>query len=282
MARAAIGFTVLNNTRYMQQDYTITVSSVGTGAIYAVTEAGATSQIDVQVEALYEQLLGRDPDAAGLAFWAGSGAGGLGQMADSFLTSPENFNNDFAVMAAYQGTTGAPPTYAQFFNSRGDPYPDRRPVSLATLGYSDSLIRRSNFTAATLYQNLLNRPPAPDESSGAEAGLAAWFETLIGYPATTTPIGASENEFQSTGIYHTTLATDHTNALYLRMLYYLTLARDPDPGGFSFWLGIANGGGPGLLFQGAASFPTRIQIVGTGTPGVGFVGSPEFQRLFGN
>jgi len=35
-------------------------------------------------------------------------------MADSFLTSPETFNSDFVVMAAYQAATGAPPTFAQF------------------------------------------------------------------------------------------------------------------------------------------------------------------------
>lgn len=53
-----------------------------------------------EVYALYEKLLGRDPDAGGLAFWTGAGGASLGQMADSFLKSPEAFNSDFAVMAA--------------------------------------------------------------------------------------------------------------------------------------------------------------------------------------
>jgi hypothetical protein len=47
-------------------------------------------------------------------------------------------------------------------------------------------------------------------------------------------------------------------------------------------LGIANSGGPGLLFQGPAGFGTRIQIMGPGTLGQGFIGSPEFQGLFAN
>ena len=80
-----------------------------------MTEAGSgDSQVYREVYALYEQLLGRDPDPAGFAFWTGSGGAGLGQMADSFLTSPEAFNSDFVVMAAYQAATGAPPTFAQF------------------------------------------------------------------------------------------------------------------------------------------------------------------------
>ena len=66
------------------------------------------------------------------------------------------------------------------------------------------------------------------------------------------------------------------------MLYFVILNRDPDPGGLSFWLGIANGGGPGVLFQGAAGFNTRIQLLGAGTPNEGLVGSPEFQGLFAN
>jgi hypothetical protein len=64
------------------------------------------------------------------------------------------------------------------------------------------------------------------------------------------------------------------------MVYFTTLSRDPDASGQQFWLGVANGGGPGILFQGNAGYPTRIQIRGPGTPGQGFAGSPEFQRLF--
>jgi len=78
------------------------------------------------------------------------------------------------------------------------------------------------------------------------------------------------------------MAPDHTNALYVRMLYYVILSRDPDPGGLSFWEGVANSGGPGILFQGSAGYGTRIQILGPGTPNQGFIGSPEFQGLFAN
>jgi hypothetical protein len=37
-----------------------------------------------------------------------------------------------------------------------------------------------------------------------------------------------------------------------------------------------------LLFQGAAGYATRIQILGPGAPSQGFIGSPEFQALFAN
>ncbi|MGO9259959.1 MAG: hypothetical protein ACLQU1_27150 [Bryobacteraceae bacterium] len=64
------------------------------------------------------------------------------------------------------------------------------------------------------------------------------------------------------------------------MLYFVILARDPDPGGLQFWIGIANGGGAGLLFQGQAGYPTRFQILGTGIPLQGFLGSVEFEDLY--
>ena len=69
---------------------------------------------------------------------------------------------------------------------------------------------------------------------------------------------------------------DHTNGLYITMLYYVILDRNPDEGGYQYWLGIANGGGAGILFQGTAGYPTRFQILGPGTQGQGFIGSPEF------
>ena len=194
-------------------------------------------------------------------------------MADDFLTSPEAFNSDFAVMAAYQAATGAPPTYAQYTAAVAHVRAGTLPVaSLFT-----SLLP-TGYTATTLYQNLLNRVPGAADSGCIATGLSACFETIIGYPGSVTPMSTPNNEFQSTG----TNSTDHTNALYVRMLYYVILNRTPDAGGLSFWLGIANAGGPGLLFQGAAGYPQRLQILGPGTPSQGFIGSSEFQGLFVN
>jgi hypothetical protein len=270
---------LLNNTHNGQQSDTITVASAEASASYSVTEAGSgDGQMYREVYAVFEQLLGRDPDPAGFAFWTGQGGAGLGQMADSFLTSPEAFNTDFAVMATYQAATGGPPTYSQFAAAVASVRSGTQTVP----GLFNALIG-GGFTATTLYQNLLNRAPSGGESNSAEAaGLAPWFEALIGYPGSTTPIHSPNNEFQSTGTYQTTLAADHTNALYVEMLYYVILGRDPDATGFTYWLGVANGGGPGLLFQGLAGYPTRLQILGPGTPNQGFIGGPEFQGLFSN
>jgi hypothetical protein len=269
-----VGFALLNNTHNAEQTYTIAVANATASATYTVTEAGSgDSQVYREVYALYEQLLGRDPDPAGFAFWSGSGGAGLGQMADSFLTSLEAFNSDFAVMAAYQAATNAPPTYAQFTAA----VTSVRAGTQTVPGLFNSLTGPGS-TATTLYQNLLNRTPTGADSSCTSMTLANCFQTIIGYPSNITPVGATNNEFQSTGTYH----TDHTNGLYVQMIYYVTLSRDPDAAGLAFWTGIANGGGPGVLFRGSAGYNTRIQILGPGTPNQGFIGSPEFQGLFAN
>lgn len=273
----SVTFTALSNAASFVRTGNIAISSAGGGAAtVTVTEAGSTDPVlPREVRVLYQSILGRDPDPAGFAFWTGGGAAGLGQMADSFMTSPEAFDSDFAVIAAYQAALGAAPTFAQFSSSVNALRAGAQTVAGL---YTSLLSANSDATPAniaTLYGNLLGREPQPVEVLEAEvAGLPNWFETLIGYPAGNTivaPPGSAANEFQSTAGFH----TDHTMGLYIDLLYFLTLGRSPDPAGYQFWMGIANRGGPGLLFQGAAGYATRIQITGTGAPGQGFVGSPE-------
>ena len=183
-------------------------------------------------------------------------------------------------MAAYQAATGAPPLFADFTtqvaNIRGG--------TQTIPGLFSSLIASNSvYSPTTLYQNLLNRVPTSTETTNCNAaGLSACFATLIGFPGTNAPISATNNEFQSTGTFanHTSTAGDHTNALYITMLYYVILGRNPDPGGLQYWLGVANSGGAGILFQGNAGFPTRIQILGPGTPTQGFIGSSEFVNKY--
>ena len=276
----AVTYTVLTNTGSSTRTGSIAVrSSTGASVLVPVSEAADTEPIVLrEVRLLYQSMLGRDPDAAGFAFWTGSGAAGLGQMADPFLTSPEAFNTGFAVMATYQAATGAPPSYAQFPPALGG----IRSGSQSIVGLFDSLIAGNNgFNAATLYQNLFNRAPAVGEAVACSP-LSSCFQNLIGYPANTTPAAAMNNEFQSTGSYanHASAAGDYTNSLYITMLYFVITGRDPDAGGLAFWTGIANRGGAGLEFQGSAGIGTRLQILGPGTPGQGFLGGTEFNGLF--
>jgi len=275
----AATFVALSNLASAPRTATITISSAsGAGSSFTVTEGpDSENSSDRFVRALYQAILGRDPDSSGFAFWTGAGATGLSMMADSFLTSPEAFNTDFAVMAAYQAGTGAAPTYAQFWTAVSSIRAGTETVATLYTSLLGSNSTANAATVATLYRNLLSRNPLPSEIQMAEdAGPAPWFETLIGYPATITnaaPAGAVANEFQSTGAFH----TDHTNGLYIALLYYVILGRDYDLPGYDYWVGVANSGGPGILFQGQAAYPARIEILGTSiVQDPGFVFSPEF------
>jgi hypothetical protein len=273
--------SVLSNTETTIRTASITITpSSGSAVTAQVTQPASpasTPLIDLEVTALYQTVLDRDPDSTGYAFWTGSGEIALGQMLDSFLTSPEGYNNDFAVLAAYQAATGDAPTFAQFTAAMA-----AIREGTQTIGGLFSSLTGSGFTAATLYQNLLGRSPSPSEITAANAaGLVSWFQTLVGFPASATPVAAVNNEFQSTGTFanHTSAAADHTNALYIRLLYFTILRRDADPIGLNYWLGVANTGGAGILFQGSITLSIRMEIEGSG-PGQGFAGSPEFQALY--
>lgn len=285
---ASVTYLALSNATTSSRTATITVTPTTLSPVsFSASQPGSTAPLlDREVTALYQSILGRDPDSGGYAFWT-AGSSGLGETADAFFTSPESFNTNFAVIAAYQAATGAPPTYAEFTPA----------VLSVRLGgqtiaglFSSLVVGNSSYSATNLYQNLLNRAPGSAEDAACiSAGLSTCFETVIGYPQTVSPIGTTANEWQSTcgvgaciGVGSTThLSTgDHTNALYIYMLYFTLLNVNPDPGGLQFWVGVANSGGAGILFQGTEGSPTRIQILGPGTPSQGFIGSPEFQSRF--
>jgi hypothetical protein len=290
------GFNALSNPTTFARTAIITINpAAGTPSVLQVTQTASSAPLlNRQVAALYQSVLGRDGDPTGFAFWTGAGTAGLGQMLDSFTTSPEAYNTDVAVMAAYQAATGSLPTYAEFTAS----------VSSVRLGVQTvpglftalSTANNPLYSSTNLYANLLNRAPGASDAACIASGLANCFTTIIAYQATAVPVGpGSNNEFQSTGTFANlvgscttpssagtlcTVPKDHTNLLYITMLYFTVLGRDPDSGGLEYWLAIANSGGAGLLFQGSTGYPTRIQIVGTGVAGQGFAGSSEFQSLY--
>jgi hypothetical protein len=284
-------YEALSNPTTSARTATVTFTpSVGVPSVIQFTQpASSAPSLQRQVTALYQSILGRDPDTAGYNFWTGQGTAGLGLMVDNFLTSPESYNTNFGVMEAYQAATGAGPNLAAFnaavLQVR---LGGTTPTGLFTT-LSSSV---TGFSATNLYMNLLNRAPTAGEATTCNANLANCFTTLTDAAnASATPFGPGTTlEFLSTGSFanHTASCTsgtctvpgDHTNNLYIRLLYFTILGRDPDAGGLQFWFGIANGGGAGIQFQGNTEQPVRLQILGPGTQGQGFVGSAEFQALF--
>jgi len=121
---------------------------------------------------------------------------------------------------------------------------------------------------------LLGRQPAAAELA---AGLNA-LNRQIQTPYGVFPGVYGSAEFQNTGAFRS--APDHSNGLYLSMLYFLILGRDMDLGGFTFWKDVLDSGGPGIYDSGQAGSAARLLILGTGPPNEGFIGSAEFQGRF--
>jgi hypothetical protein len=258
----------MSNPKTSARQSTVTITGGGTlaGTNYTLTlneAANTTESVNQrQVRALYQSILGRDPDQAGFAFWTGQGAGALGSMIDQFMVNaPETFGTDWMTMLAYQGATGVAPSFSQFLQSVAA----LRSGALTPATLFSSLAP-SGLTTTQVYQNLLGRNPNSTEA--AQTPFAA-FQSII-----------ASSEFQTGSDIKT-----HTNTLYIRWLYYVILSRDPDVGGLNFWLNIANSIGNGVYYAGQAPLAARINnIIGTGStsPGsfLGYAGSPEFQFLF--
>lgn len=224
--------------------------------MFTVTEALSSQPLLIrQVVALYQQLLGREPDAAGFNFWTGQGTAGLGQMADSFLISTEAQGSDFQAVTIYQGALGRLPSFTEYFTALAG----IRSNSQAAQQMFNTLLGTSSNSAAvtvSMYLSLLGRAPTTAEMNiGVNQPPYTLFQTLT-----------ASQEFRN-----------NTNPLYIQMLYFLILSRTPDQAGFNFWVGVANQGSSEIYFNSPA---TRITILGTGQPGEGFIGSPEFQGLF--
>ncbi|HLJ48560.1 MAG TPA: DUF4214 domain-containing protein [Bryobacteraceae bacterium] len=268
-----LGFNlvVFSNTQTTSRTGNIIVTATSTTgtqpppATFVVTEAPSTGMTPLQrqVQALYQRLLGREPDYNGFTFWTNQGAAALGQMADSFLTSPEAQSSDFEVLAIFQAAQGHLPSYADYSNALNA----IRASSLTPQQLLANLFGTNNNSPAItslIYLGLLNRPPTSAElSAAAGQNPFAVFQNLFG-----------SLEFRNGSGY---TAADHSNALFVRMLYDVILQRDADPAGFSFWLATANSVVPGIYYN---SVFGRLLLEGNGAPGEGFIGSPEFQGLF--
>ena len=303
---ATISFNAFTNTHLAARSATITITAVGVALVsFTINEAGSTqSMLNRETQALYQRVLGREPDPAGFSFWicttpatvspcGNLGVAGLGQMVDDFLQSQEGMNTDFQVPAIYQAILGRQPVFAEWSSSVAPFRVNDTPAgwSAAAAVLINTLLNSTEYASRygppgntsnvvfNLYRNSLNRQPTSVELANGIAtvttsGLSALFSTIF--------TGA---EFQNTGAFASaSAATDHSNNLFVTLIYFAVLARDPDPSGYAFWVGVAKSGGAGIYFQplGTTGANTRFQIEGPGTPNQGLVGSIEFQSLFAN
>jgi len=280
---SGVTFNAFANTNSSARTATITAA----GKIFTVTQpASPAALLNREVTALYQTFLGREPDAGGYSFWTGIGAPKdsagnvlLGTMVDNFVTSPEGVGTDFAVMTVYKTVLNRAPSFNEWLTAVTAVRNGTVPAAQLMTNLLNSTEFATNFGSPNINSNLvtnlylhaLGRGPNSTELSNAASVTAATsYAFFLNYSATN---GSSSGVFSATTEYKNT-----TNPLYIGELYFGILGRDSDVGGFNFWVGIANNGGPGILFNGPQS--TRLAIMGTSIGSLGFVFAPEFQNRF--
>jgi uncharacterized delta-60 repeat protein len=199
----------------------------------------------------FRDFLGREGDAAGVAFWAQYltlGTQSRGQVIENFLASSE-FQGTIAPVARlyfayflripdydglnfwigyYRGGNSLEAVSGQFAGS---------PEFVNRYGALDN----GQFVDL-VYQNVLGRLP--------DAGGRAFWQGELDSGARTR--GQVMLGFSESAEYRNLTA----NEIYVTMTYIGMLRRAPDPGGFSFWVNSLDGGGSGLaLIDGFLASP---------------------------
>jgi ankyrin repeat protein len=230
VAGGSIGFNVFTNTSSSPRTAAIQVSGVSNKVTVTIDEAGSTAPVlNRQVAYLYQHILGREPDASGLARWTNA-TQALSSLTSELLDSVEARESDFKVMAMYQAINGSPPEYSTWLETLQALRNGRSAESQFT-----AILGSSSCAAECLYMNMLGRAPTVSELA---AGVAPQPFTLF------TGLFTSP-EFRSKG-------------LYVTLLYYLILERAPNPSEIALWMG-AGGKGQSAGLIGSAEFLARFQ-----------------------
>jgi len=197
----------------------------------------------------YLDFLNREPDAGGQRYWAGqiTQCGADAQcthdrrvnVADAFFFEPEFQQTGAYIYRIYKAAFGLKPTYAQFMSDRGrvisgngldqsknslaltfvqrDEFKSKYPRSLQADGFVDALL-------GTIKQN-------------SNVDLSSQRGALLGlYDGTDNGRAAILRQVSETQAF---LDAEY-NKSFVLMEYFGYLRRDPEQGGFNFWLGQLN------------------------------------------
>jgi hypothetical protein len=282
-ASTTVALSMRTNSTTLPQTAHITLSGTMSGLpfnmAFTVTQAGSVeNQLQRVVRALYQTILGREPDAGGWAFWTspsvpvdGNGVALVNVMADDFYRSAEFQGNGFAIFSIYDAVMGRLPSFAEW--SAGTSA--IRNLTATPAQIVDALagtVSNAAFVQMAI-GNGLGRPATPAEISSYSAQLNG---------------GQSKFDFLNNVIFADPAFQNATNGAFVAMLYYTILVRGFDDAGYNFWLGVvSNPPGQGGIFyvfnQPAGAYAVKLAVIGQAVPPnpslLGFLGSPEFQGL---
>jgi ankyrin repeat protein len=159
-AGGAISFNVFGNTSKSARTGVIQVTGASNKVTVTIEEAGSEAPVlKREVTYLYQHVLGREPDAAGLARWTGRGATALGRMTRDLLESAEARDTDWAAMA--KGAAGEYSTWLEAVQAIRSGQPGAAQTGAVRAG--DSEEHPDAVYVTMLYYVILERTPNPAE-----------------------------------------------------------------------------------------------------------------------
>jgi hypothetical protein len=226
----------------------------------------------------YLDFLGREPDSAGLTYWSGrieecGNDGGCSHqrridVSAAFFMSEEFQATGSFVYRLYRGALGRQLSYPEFSQDRQQVVGGSS-LDTAKAAFAGAFVQRSEFvqkyrsatTAASFVDALIQ---TMKETSGAD--LSPRRSTLISDYNSSSSLNESRSLAVREAIEDASFQQAEYDRAFVLMQYFGYLRRDPDAGGYGFWLDVLSNRVPGNYRAMVCAFLT----------------SSEYQRRFGS
>jgi len=207
---------------------------------------------DFFVNQHYRDFLGRDADAGGLSYWSSqiSGCGSdancirnrrIGVSAAFFVELEFQRTGSF-VYRLYKGGLARRPTFQEFNTDRAQVVEgpnleaDKQALALAFVQRNEFLQKYAGQTTANAFVDAL----IASIQLASNVNLASQRTALVDKYNTGANINQSRAFALRDAIDSQAFVGGEYNAAFVSMQYFGYLRRDPDQGGYNFWLGIVN------------------------------------------
>ena len=210
----------------------------------------------------YLDFLNRPADAEGLQYWTqqlnqcGADAACISQrrlaVSAAFFMEQEFQQTGYTVYRLYKAAYGQRPSYAQFMADRGQLVGGPQ-LAASTVELANQFVRRAEFQQA--YPDSLSADDFVKqlyESAGLRRSLLAQRQAIAGLTSNNKSRAQVLLELSETKAFK----QREYNAAFVLMQYFGYLRRDPDQGGYDFWLHVLNNREPGNYRGMVCSFIT--------------------------
>jgi hypothetical protein len=260
-ARANYGFSPFNRSFSQLGNHT---DAGFTAAADAVMDTNAIDTSEYFVRQQYLDFLGREPDEGGFEYWSneikrcGADADCLRErridVAAAFFVEQEFQDTGSFIYRLYKVSFGQAPKFAQFMPDRsklvGGPN-----LGAARAGFVDEFVARDAFRQ--VYPDAM---PADQfvnklfESAGLIPHTGEWETYVLRLNN-----GSTRAQVLSQVIETSEFKQREYNPSFVLMEYFGFLRRDPDQGGYEFWLNVLNNREPGNHRGMVCSFVTSTE-----------------------